>query len=90
MNQSKLESFIESCLNTFSGFFLAMLTWQFIIVPMFGYGPTLKENFIITSIFTVVSIIRSYIWRRFFNKGLHKAVHSYISNHFNRRQIWET
>jgi hypothetical protein len=35
---------------------------------MFGYDVKLGENLIIVTIFTVVSIIRSYTLRRVFNR----------------------
>jgi hypothetical protein len=37
-------------------------------------------NLIITGIFTVVSIIRSYIWRRFFNAGAKRIVRAWIKS----------
>lgn len=65
--QSKLGSALETILNIGSGFVLSMLIWQLIANPWFGYSVSLIENIGLTSIFTVVSITRSYLWRRFFN-----------------------
>ena len=59
---------MEAVLNVGSGFLLAMLIWQLIANPLYGYDVTLLENLGLTSIFTGVSLIRSYLWRRFFNK----------------------
>jgi len=40
-----------------------------------------KENGLaITCVFTGVSILRSYYWRRFFARGLHKTVHKFFKN----------
>lgn len=75
MNQTRFESLIETSLNTASGFVVAFLVWQFIAAPLMGYTVTLHDNFVITSIFTVASVLRGYVWRRFFNAGLHRAVH---------------
>lgn len=82
MNQSKIESFIESLMNILSGFFIAMIVWQFIIIPLYGFDNSIKQNLVITSIFTVTSISRSYFWRRFFNKQIHKNVHKWIKKYF--------
>lgn len=79
MNQSKLESLIESCANTAIGFFVSLLTWQLIAAPYLGLSLPMHENLIVTGIFTVVSVLRGYVVRRFFNAGLHKAVHSLVS-----------
>jgi hypothetical protein len=64
--QTRLGSFIESSLNTLSGFFISFFLWQ-LVGPWFGYTVTFGDNFLITSIFTVASIARSYVWRRCFN-----------------------
>ena len=65
--QTRLGSALESLLHIGSGFFLAMFIWQVIANPLFGYDVTLLENFGLTAIFTSVSLLRSYLWRRFFN-----------------------
>jgi NhaP-type Na+/H+ or K+/H+ antiporter len=65
--QTRLGSLTESVLNVASGFVLAFVVWQFIAAPLFGYEVTLLDNLGLTSIFTVFSVARSYLWRRFFN-----------------------
>lgn len=65
--QSKLGSLVEQVLNTASGFVLSLVIWQ-TIGPLFGYHVTLHDNLYITAIFTVASILRGYLWRRFFNR----------------------
>ena len=74
MNQTRLESLLEAIINTVIGFVLALGTWQFIVAPLMGYVVTMKDNLLITGIFTVVSVSRGYVLRRFFNAGLHKAI----------------
>ena len=79
MKQSKLVSLIEVCVNVATGFVVAMLVWMFVI-PAFWprmEGPA-NEAFLITTIFTVASITRGYIWRRFFNNGFHTAVVNWV------------
>lgn len=81
MEQSKLESGIESLVNQFSGILLAFLTWRFIVIPVWDMpDPGFVQNVGITLVFTTISIVRGYLWRRFFNKGLHIAVHNFIRN----------
>ena len=77
--QSRIESSIEVSVNIFSGFILSYLTWLYII-PIFWSEHTSSYTtaFGIVIIFTIVSIIRSYLWRRFFENELHKLVHKYI------------
>ena len=65
--QTKKGSALEVLLNISSGFFVAMLTWQLIAAPLYGYEVTIVDNIGLTTIFTIVSVIRSYFWRRLFN-----------------------
>jgi hypothetical protein len=77
--QSKLESRIEVACNYASGFLLAYLIYSLVVFP----NEWLKNQpFLLTSLFTSASIIRSYYWRRFFNAELHKWVHTAITQFF--------
>lgn len=67
MSQTKLGSLIEASMSTASGFIVALVLWQ-LVGTFMGYKVTLHDNLIITSIFTVASIARSYVWRRLFNR----------------------
>ena len=71
--QSRLVSLIESFCNVGSGFILSMVMWQWIVAPAFGYAVTLQTNLALTSIFTVTSVARGYLWRRFFANDLHRV-----------------
>jgi len=75
MKQTRLISMIEVSLNVASGFILAMLVWTFFIPVWYPRmaGPV-TESFWITMIFTVVSVLRGYFWRRLFNNGVHATV----------------
>jgi len=64
--QKKKHSFIEVIINTIIGYFVALLT-QVIIFPWFDISVTYKQQFLIGLIFTIVSIVRGYFVRRFFN-----------------------
>jgi hypothetical protein len=60
---------LEASLNTASGFVVSLLVWQWGVAPMFGLPVSWETNIYITGVFTVVSVVRSYLWRRFFNAG---------------------
>lgn len=66
MNQSKLMSLVESFANVLVGFGVSMVA-NLIILPAFGYNVSVRDAFGIGVAFTVVSIARSYVIRRFFN-----------------------
>ena len=67
MSQPKLHSMIEQILNTGSGFILSLLAWTYIVIPLYHIQSNPVQNIQITLIFTVISIIRGYLWRRLFN-----------------------
>lgn len=67
MKQHKVDSVMEAVCNQALGFIVAMMTYIFIINPLFDLRSDATESFWITSIFTVISIIRSYVVRRVFN-----------------------
>jgi hypothetical protein len=66
--QSKKKSFIESVTNVIVGLFLSWLTWQIVIIPIFKIYPNNQQIIIISVIFTILSILRSYVIRRIFNE----------------------
>lgn len=65
--QTKKQSFIEICTSTAVGFAVS-LTATFFIMPLFGLASTPVKNLGITVFYTVISIIRGYVIRRWFNK----------------------
>lgn len=70
MNQTKLESLLESFFNILIGYFVALGS-QLIIFPLVGIDISFNTNLIIGFWFTLISLARSYFIRRFFNNGLH-------------------
>lgn len=68
MSQSKKGSLIEQFISTGSKFFFSLAIWVYIIVPIYEPDVTMFDNVVITSIFSVSSIIIGYIWRRVFDK----------------------
>ncbi len=79
MNQSKLESFLETAVTIAIGFFVSMAVWQWIAAPLYDIEVTVSQNVGITLIFTISSFIRSYFVRRFFAAGLKQRLHSIAS-----------
>ena len=71
VNQTKLVSLIESMMNVFTGFWISWAVWIFIVVPLFDFDAGYVKAFSITTIFTVSSLARAYIIRRWFNDSTH-------------------
>jgi len=65
--QSKLNSILESISNTTIGL-LTTLMFSPIIYDMVGMAYTYSQLGLVTVLFTILSIVRGYIIRRFFNK----------------------
>ena len=80
MNQTKLESLLETCLNIAIGFIISLLLWIYLVAPLWGLEMSMFDNLGITGIFTVSAVARGYVMRRFFNAGIHKAIHKAIHN----------
>ena len=66
MNQTRLFSAIESAANVAVGYGVALLS-QLAIFPMFGIDIPLSSNLAIGAWFTAISLVRSYVIRRWFN-----------------------
>ena len=73
MEQSKLGSLIESAFNIVIGFLVALLS-QIVVFPLVGInGVPLSTNIEIGAYFTAISLVRSYVIRRWFNARLRAA-----------------
>lgn len=72
MNQTKLESLIETVLNVAIGFVVSFSVWP-LVAHVFSLPYSVASNLGITAIFTILSITRGYVVRRWFNKRLHSA-----------------
>ncbi len=83
MDQSKLESLAEVGVNIVIGWVVG-LTAQVFFFPLIGIVATFNQNFISSIIFTVISIVRSYAVRRWFNAGIHKFVINIIRKWYAR------
>ena len=67
MKQSRAMSLVESVANVIVGYGVAVAT-QILIFPIFGLQTTLAQNLKMGAVFTVVSIARSYVLRRLFER----------------------
>jgi hypothetical protein len=65
--QSKKESLKESLINTSLGFAISLAA-TFLVLPLFGIQSIPLKNIGITICFTAISVLRSYLVRRYFNK----------------------
>ena len=54
-------------MNVGAGYGVAMVT-QALVFPVFGFYASVSQHAGIALIFTVVSLVRSYALRRFFNR----------------------
>lgn len=73
MQQSKLESLIESMLNSVIGY-LTAIGFQMMIFPIFDIKVDASTNFKLAAAFTVLSIARTYVIRRWCNRWLRDTI----------------
>ena len=57
----------ESVIDVGSGFILAICI-NLLVLPLFCFFPSIFDSLGIALIFTVVSMTRSALWRRYFRK----------------------
>jgi hypothetical protein len=72
MNQTRLGSLIEVAINIAIGF---SLNWcmNLLVLPLYGFHITGSQAFSMGLIFTIISVVRGYVIRRWFNARLHAA-----------------
>lgn len=65
MAQSRAMSLVEVVTGSVIAFVVSIwANWA--VLPLFGFHVRIEQSFAITLIFTVISIVRSYLVRRFF------------------------
>lgn len=72
MRQLRRHSVLEVILNTATGFVVSLVGGPFIYQLVLGQQPSLRQNFWIVWWFTLISIGRSYLWRRGFDWWQHR------------------
>lgn len=70
--QTRLSSLIEALIGTAIGFLVSLLITAWLL-PQYGHAVSWSDNFQITGVFTIASVLRSYLVRRFFNTYIHAA-----------------
>ena len=64
--QTKRQSLVETLTSVFVGWLIGVIL-NMLVLPLFDYNITVVDSLWVSLIFTVVSVIRSYVIRRFFN-----------------------
>jgi hypothetical protein len=67
MSQSRKASALEALANVALGYVLAVLT-QVLVFPLFNLDVTFGDNLSIGLVFVGVSLLRSYVLRRLFER----------------------
>ena len=64
--QTKKWSMIESVTSVGIGLVIGVIL-NMLVLPLFDYNITVTDSLLVSLIFTVVSVVRGYLIRRFFN-----------------------
>lgn len=67
MSQTRIDSVIEAITNILVGYGIA-ITSQMVIFPLFGIHISIGEHLTIGLLMTCISLVRSYLLRRLFNR----------------------
>lgn len=70
MNQTRLESLAETLINTALGFAVSYFAWP-VAAWWFNIPYNHGSHLGVVAFFTVLSIARGYVVRRFFNRRIH-------------------
>lgn len=71
-DQTRLVSILEVCMGTAIGYVVSFLLWP-VVAHIYHLPYSYQQNFGITGIFTVASLIRGYVVRRYFANGMHQV-----------------
>ena len=64
--QTKRQSLIETLTSVFVGWLIGVIL-NLTVLPLFDYNITVVDSLWVSLIFTVISVVRGYLIRRFFN-----------------------
>ena len=64
--QTKRQSLIETLTSVFVGWLIGVIL-NMLVLPLFDYDITVVDSLLVSLIFTVISVVRGYLIRRFFN-----------------------
>lgn len=65
--QSRMDSIVEASINILIGFIISWLFFWAVISPIYGFRSGVGESFTITVLYTILSFVRQYFIRRWFN-----------------------
>jgi hypothetical protein len=71
MSQSRVMSLVEVVTGSVIAFVVAIWA-NYAVLPLFGFEVKVGQSIAITAIFTIISIVRSYVVRRFFAVHVHR------------------
>lgn len=72
MSQSKRGSLVEALINTAIGFSINYCA-NLLIFPLFGMYISPANNILLGILYTVISVVRGYVVRRWFNASIQRA-----------------
>lgn len=64
--QSRKQSAIEALANVAIGYLVSVAA-NLVVLPAYGYPVSTRDGFAIGLVFTMISLVRSFALRRFFN-----------------------
>ena len=67
MAQTKTMSVVETLTNFIGGIIISVVSYWFLL-PLFGINVPLVANLFLTGYFALISIVRTYLVRRAFNR----------------------
>ena len=70
--QTKRQSLIETLTSVFVGWLIGVIL-NMLVLPLFDYNITVVDSLLVSLIFTVISVVRGYVIRRFFNSKEEKV-----------------
>ena len=70
--QSKKQSLIETLTSVFVGWLIGVIL-NLTVLPLFDYNITVVDSLLVSLIFTVISVVRGHLIRRFFNSKERKV-----------------
>lgn len=85
--QTKTQSLYESLTNVIVGYFISLLSLV-IILPLLGIESSTSKNLLISFYFTFLSILRSYVLRRYFNGGTRLNFKPVWNKFYKKLESW--
>jgi hypothetical protein len=72
--QTRRHTLIEVLVSTGAAFIISALLQHFVVNPVWHLQSSARDSIAITVFFTIVSLVRGYYFRRFFNWLFHRGV----------------